>query len=66
MCSSDLHQEESLRMNDLLTEGYAHHGTAGFTFEQYKEDLRFDTFLSAQEAIDKGLADQIITKREEK
>lgn len=55
--------EESKRVNQILTELYAKHNTAGKTYEQLLETLKFDTYLSAQEAINFGLADKIITNR---
>ncbi len=56
--------EESQRINKRLTELYVKHNTAGKTYEQLFEDMIFDTFLSAQEAVEYGLADKVIEKRE--
>ncbi len=56
--------EESQRINKRLTELYVKHNTAGKTYEQLFEDMKFDTFLSAQEAVEYGLADKVIEKRE--
>ena len=55
--------EESVRINKRLTELYARHNTAGKTYEELYEAMKFDTFLSAQEAVEYGLADEVITKR---
>lgn len=55
--------EESQRINKRLTELYVKHNTAGKTYEQLFEDMKFDTFLSAEEAVKYGLADQVISKR---
>ena len=55
--------EESVRINKRLTELYVKHNTAGKTYEELYETMKFDTFLSAQQAVDFGLADQIIEKR---
>ena len=55
--------EESKRINQRLTELYVKHNTKGKTFEDMSETMKFDTFLSAQEAVDFGLADEIIEKR---
>lgn len=57
------HFEESKRVNQRLTELYAHHNTKGKTYDELHETMKFDTFLSAQEAVDYGLADAIIEKR---
>jgi len=55
--------EESKRINQRLTELYVRHNTAGKSYEELYEAMKFDTFLSAQQAVDFGLADKIITKR---
>jgi ATP-dependent Clp protease protease subunit len=56
--------EESVRINKRLTELYVKHNTKGRTYEELFETMKFDTFLSAQEAVDYGLADQVIEKRQ--
>ena len=56
--------EESVRINKRLTELYVKHNTAGKTYEELFETMKFDTFLSAQEAVEYGLADQVIEKRQ--
>ena len=56
--------EESQRLNKRLTELYVKHNTAGKGFDELFGDMKFDTFLSAQEAVDYGLADKVITKRD--
>lgn len=55
--------EESQRINRRLTELYVKHNTAGKTYEEMYELMKFDTFLGAQEAVDLGLADRIVDKR---
>lgn len=55
--------EESVRINRRLTELYVKHNTAGKTYEELFETMKFDTFLSAQEAVAFGLADKIVEKR---
>ena len=55
--------EESKRINQRLTELYVKHNTKVKTFEDMSETMKFDTFLSAQEAVDFGLADEIIETR---
>jgi ATP-dependent Clp protease protease subunit len=57
------HFEESKRLNQRLTELYVKHNTAGKTYEELFETMKFDTFLSAQEAVDNGLADKVIESR---
>jgi ATP-dependent Clp protease, protease subunit len=55
--------EESQRINTRLTELYVKHNTAGKTYAELYELMKFDTFLSAQQAVDMGLADKIVEKR---
>jgi ATP-dependent Clp protease protease subunit len=55
--------EESVRVNKRLTELYVRHNTAGKTYDELYDTMKFDTFLSAQQAVDFGLADKIVDKR---
>jgi ATP-dependent Clp protease protease subunit len=55
--------QEILKMKQYLTEIYVTHNTAGKTFEQLSADMERDFFMSAQEAVTYGLADQVIVKR---
>ena len=55
--------EESQRINERLTQLYVKHNTAGKTYQSLFETMKFDTFLSAQEAVEYGLADKVIDKR---
>jgi ATP-dependent Clp protease, protease subunit len=55
--------EESQRINKRLTELYVRHNTAGKTYEEMFETMKFDTFLSAEEAVKWGLADKVIENR---
>jgi ATP-dependent Clp protease protease subunit len=55
--------EESQRINTRLTELYVKHNTANKTYEEMYELMKFDTFLSAQQAVNLGLADKIVEKR---
>jgi ATP-dependent Clp protease protease subunit len=55
---------EILKMKQVLTEIYVQHNSAGKTFEQFTTDMERDNFMSAQEAVDYGLADKVITARE--
>lgn len=55
--------EESKRINERLTELYVKHNTSGKTYAQLYEAMKFDTFLSAAEAVEYGLADKVIEKR---
>jgi ATP-dependent Clp protease protease subunit len=55
--------EESQRINKRLTELYVRHNTAGKDYQGLFETMKFDTFLSAEEAVEYGLADKVISKR---
>jgi len=57
------HLQESKRLNERLTELYVKHNSAGKTFDELFETMKFDTFLSAQEAVDNGFADKVVEKR---
>jgi ATP-dependent Clp protease, protease subunit len=56
--------EESVRINKRLTELYVRHNTAGKTYDELFETMKFDTFLSAEQAVAFGLADKIVSKRQ--
>lgn len=56
--------EESKKVNKRLTELYVRHNTAGITYEEMFETMKFDTFLTAQEAVEYGLADKVVDKRQ--
>jgi len=57
--------QEILKMKKYLTEIYAKHNTRGKSFEELTNDMERDNFMSAQEAVDYGLADRIINSRSE-
>ena len=58
------HLEESKRLNKRLVELYVKHNTKNKSYDELYETMKFDTFLSASEAVDYGLADQVIEKRD--
>ena len=60
----EIQAREILKMKRYLTEIYVRHNTAGKTFEQLSADMERDFFMSAEEAVTYGLADQVITRRE--
>jgi len=55
--------EESQRLNERLTQLYVKHNTKGKTYDELFATMKFDTFLSAEEAVEFGLADEVVTKR---
>ena len=58
------HLDESKYLNKRLTELYARHNNKNKTYEELFEDMKFDTFLSADQTVEYGLADRVIAKRE--
>ena len=59
----EIQVNEILKMKKTLTQIYVDHNSKGKTFEELSKDMERDNFMSAQEAVDYGLADEIITKR---
>jgi ATP-dependent Clp protease protease subunit len=55
--------EESNRINERLTELYVKHNSKGKTYDELFETMKFDTFLSAEEAVANGFADKVVEKR---
>lgn len=55
--------EEINKMKKYLTEIYVEHNSKGKTFEELSRDMERDKFMSAQEALDYGLVDEIVTRR---
>jgi len=54
---------EAKRLNQRLTELYAKHNSADKSVEDFHTLMRNDTYLSATEAVELGLADKVITSR---
>jgi len=59
----EIQVEEILKMKKNLTQIYVNHNSKGKSFEDFKNDMERDKFMSAQEALDYGLIDEIITRR---
>ncbi len=55
--------EESKRLNQRLTELYVRHKTAGKSQDELFETMKFDTFLSEQDAVVNGFADEVVEHR---
>jgi ATP-dependent Clp protease protease subunit len=54
---------EIQKMKESLTGIYAKNNSKGKTYDQLIADMERDFFMSAQEALDYGLVDQILDKR---
>jgi ATP-dependent Clp protease protease subunit len=57
------HFEESKKVNKRLTELYEKHNSVGKQYDELYETMKHDTFLTAQEAVEYGLADKVIYNR---
>jgi ATP-dependent Clp protease protease subunit len=60
----EIQAREIMKMKRYLTEIYVQHNTAGKTYDDFARDMERDFFMSAEEAVAYGLADQVISKRE--
>ena len=54
---------ESLRLKKLLTELYVKHNSKDIQYEQFAELMDRDKWLSAEQAVELGLADKIVQHR---
>jgi ATP-dependent Clp protease, protease subunit len=54
---------EILKLKKLLTDVYVQHNSRGKTYEDFAKIMDRDTYLSAQESVDFGLADRIVVRR---
>ena len=59
----EIQVNEIIKMKKNLTQIYVNHNSKGKTFEEFHAAMERDNFMSAQEALDFGLIDEIITRR---
>jgi ATP-dependent Clp protease protease subunit len=59
----EIQVKEILEMKKNLTNIYVKHNSKGRTFQQLKDDMERDFFMSARDAVDYGLADKVLDKR---
>jgi ATP-dependent Clp protease protease subunit len=59
----EIQVKEILKMKQNLTQIYVKHNSKGKTYEEFLAAMERDNFMSAQEALEYGLIDEIITKR---
>ena len=59
----EIQVKEILKMKQNLTQLYVKHNSKGKTYEEFLAAMERDNFMSAQEALEYGLIDEIITKR---
>ena len=60
----EIQVKEILEMKKYLTEIYAEHNSKNKTFDELKADMERDNFMSAQQAFDYGLVDEIVKNRD--
>ena len=60
----EISYKEITYLKKRLTEIYVSHNSTGKTYEDFERDMDRDKFMSAQEALEYGLVDKIITKRD--
>jgi ATP-dependent Clp protease protease subunit len=58
----EIQARELLRWKTVLTEIYVRH--TGKTFEELKSDMERDTFMTAEQSVQYGLADRVIANRD--
>lgn len=59
----EISYKEIQYLKERLTNLYVKHNTKGKTFEDFERDMDRDKFMSAEEAVEYGLADQVIESR---
>ena len=59
----EIQVKEILEMKKNLTNIYVKHNSKGRNFQQLKDDMERDFFMSARDAVDYGLADRVLDKR---
>jgi ATP-dependent Clp protease protease subunit len=59
----EVHAREILRQRDLIVDIYARH--SGRTTDEVARDMERDNFMTAEQALQWGLIDQIISRREQ-
>jgi len=57
----EIQAKELVRWKKVLTDIYVKH--TGKTYEQLEKDMDRDNYMTAQEAVDYGLADTVVTNR---
>jgi ATP-dependent Clp protease protease subunit len=55
---------EILKIKENLTKIYEKHNSAGKKYDELREAMERDNYLSAQESVDFGLADKIVERKQ--
>jgi|TARA_B110000902_G_C14286851_1_gene579195 ATP-dependent Clp protease protease subunit len=59
----EIQVKEIIKMKESLTRMYEKHNSKGKTYEELVNAMERDNFMSAQEAVDFGLADKVIERK---
>ena len=59
-----IHAQEILKLKKELTQIYVTHNSKGKTFDQLSADMERDKFMNAQESLEYGLIDKILSKKD--
>jgi ATP-dependent Clp protease protease subunit len=59
----EISYKEITYLKKRLTEIYVEHNSKGKTYQEFEKDMDRDTFMSAQQALEYGLIDEIVKKR---
>lgn len=59
----EIQVREILKMKQNLTQIYVKHNSKGKTYEEFYSAMERDNFMSAEEALNFGLVDEIVTSR---
>lgn len=59
----EIQVKEIIKIKDNLTKIYEKHNSAGKMYDELREAMERDTYMTAQETVDFGLADKIITRK---
>lgn len=59
----EIQVKEIIKVKENLTKIYEKHNTANKTYEQLRDAMDRDNYLSAKEAVDFGLADKVVARK---
>ena len=60
----EIQVKEIIKIKENLTKIYEKHNSAGKTYDELREAMERDNYLSAQEAVEFGLADKVIERKQ--
>ena len=60
----EIQVKEIIKIKDNLTKIYEKHNSAGKMYNELREAMERDNYLSAQESVDFGLADKIVERKQ--